>query len=107
MSAAALPRLVLVAAMARGGVIGAAGGMPWHLPADLAHFKAVTLGHPIVMGRRTFESIGRPLPGRTNIVISRGAPVLLAPWTDGPPWLACPECGRRTPYTDTREDTNR
>ncbi len=76
MSAAALPRLVLVAAMARGGVIGAAGGMPWHLPADLAHFKAVTLGHPIVMGRRTFESIGRPLPGRTNIVISRGAPVL-------------------------------
>ncbi len=72
------PRLVLVAAMARGRVIGDAGGMPWHLPADLAHFKALTLGHPVLMGRRTFESIGRPLPGRTNIVISRGHPELPA-----------------------------
>lgn len=70
------PSLVLVAAMARGRVIGDAGGMPWHLPADLAHFKALTLGHPVVMGRRTYESIGRPLPGRTNIVISRGHPGL-------------------------------
>lgn len=50
--------------------------MPWHLPADLKHFKAVTLGHPVVMGRRTFESIGRALPGRINIVISRGQPDL-------------------------------
>lgn len=45
--------------------------MPWHLPADLAHFRAVTLGHPVLMGRRTQESIGRPLPGRLNLVISR------------------------------------
>jgi dihydrofolate reductase len=71
-----LNRLTLVAAMARNRVVGHEGGMPWHLPADLKHFKAVTLGHPVVMGRRTFESIGRALPGRTNIVISRGQPVL-------------------------------
>lgn len=65
------PRIVLVAAMARGNVIGADGGMPWHLPEDLRRFKALTLGRPLVMGRRTFDSIGRPLPGRTSIVITR------------------------------------
>lgn len=75
---AASPVLVLVAAMARGRVIGRDGQMPWHLPADLAHFKAVTLGHPVLMGRRTYESIGRPLPGRLNVVISRGRPELPA-----------------------------
>lgn len=74
----AAARLVLVAAMARGRVIGRGGDMPWHLPADLAHFKALTLGHPVLMGRRTFESIGRALPGRTNIVISRTQPQLPA-----------------------------
>jgi len=63
--------IVLVAAMGRNRVIGADGGMPWYLPADLKHFKAVTLGHPVVMGRRTFEAIARPLPGRRNIVVSR------------------------------------
>jgi len=63
--------IVLVAALARNHVIGADGGMPWRLPADLKHFKQLTLGHPVVMGRRTFESIGRPLPGRRNIVVSR------------------------------------
>lgn len=68
--------IVLVAALARNRVIGHAGGMPWHLPADLKHFKAVTMGCPVVMGRRTFESIGRALPGRTNIVVSRGQPEL-------------------------------
>lgn len=68
--------ITLVAAMARGQVIGREGGMPWHLPADLAHFKAVTLGHPVIMGRRTWDSIGRPLPGRRNLVISRSAPTL-------------------------------
>ncbi|TVS13559.1 MAG: type 3 dihydrofolate reductase [Wenzhouxiangella sp.] len=73
---AARPRLTLVAAMARDRVIGRDGVMPWHLPADLRHFKAVTLGHPVLMGRKTFESIGRPLPGRTNIVISRSRPDL-------------------------------
>lgn len=66
----------MVAAMARNRVIGDDGGMPWHLPADLKHFKAVTMGCPIVMGRRTFESIGRALPGRANIVISRSRPEL-------------------------------
>ena len=52
-------------------VIGKDGGLPWHLPADLAYFKKVTMSHPVIMGRKTFESIGRALPGRTNIVISR------------------------------------
>ena len=63
--------VVLVAAVADNGVIGADGKLPWHLPEDLAHFKRVTTGHVVVMGRRTFESIGRPLPRRTNIVVTR------------------------------------
>jgi dihydrofolate reductase len=63
--------VAIIAAVARNGVIGADGAMPWRLSSDLRRFKALTLGHPVVMGRRTFESIGRPLPGRTNIVISR------------------------------------
>jgi dihydrofolate reductase len=64
----------LVAAMANNRVIGKDNQMPWHLPADLKHFKRVTLGKPVVMGRKTFESIGRILPGRRNIVISRTPP---------------------------------
>ncbi|MBM3367674.1 MAG: dihydrofolate reductase [Betaproteobacteria bacterium] len=72
-AAQAGPRVYLVAAVAANGVIGANGAMPWHLPEDLRHFKALTLGHPVVMGRRTWESIGKPLPGRENIVISRRA----------------------------------
>ena len=65
------PRLVLVAAIAENGVIGKNGCMPWHLPGDLKHFKRTTLGKPVVMGRRTFDCIGRkPLPGRTNIVLT-------------------------------------
>jgi Dihydrofolate reductase len=63
--------IVIVVAVARNGVIGRDGDMPWRLPTDLKHFKTVTMGKPIVMGRKTFESIGRPLPGRTNIVVSR------------------------------------
>ena len=59
--------------MARHGVIGKDNGLPWHLPADLKHFKATTLGKPILMGRKTYESIGKPLPGRTNIVLTRDA----------------------------------
>jgi dihydrofolate reductase len=59
--------IALVVAIADNGVIGRAGGLPWHLPDDLKHFKAVTLGKPLLMGRRTFESIGRPLPGRRNL----------------------------------------
>ena len=64
------PRLALIWAMTRNRVIGRANTLPWRLPADLAHFKALTTGHPVLMGRRTFESLGRPLPHRTNIVIS-------------------------------------
>ncbi len=64
-------RVVLVAAYAEGGVIGADGDIPWRIPEDFAHFKAATLGHTLVMGRATFDSIGRPLPGRTTIVITR------------------------------------
>lgn len=65
------PRLSLIAAMAKNRVIGIENRLPWKLPEDLAHFKALTLGHPILMGRKTFESLGRPLPGRRNIVITR------------------------------------
>lgn len=63
--------ITLVAAVADNGVIGADGGMPWHLPADLAHFKQLTMGKPILMGRLTWESIGKPLPGRKNLVLTR------------------------------------
>lgn len=64
-------KLSIVAAVAENGVIGLDKGIPWHLPADLAHFKTLTMGKPILMGRKTFESIGRPLPGRHNVVVSR------------------------------------
>lgn len=67
------PRVYLVVALARNGVIGACGKLPWHLPEDLQHFKRLTLGHPVIMGRRTWQSLGRPLPGRENIVVSRQA----------------------------------
>jgi len=74
------PEIALIAAVAENGVIGVDGEMPWHLPADLRHFKETTMGHPVVMGRLTYESIaadiGGPLPGRTNIVLSRGSPDL-------------------------------
>lgn len=70
---AARQRISLIAALARNRVIGRAGALPWHLPEDLRRFKALTLGHPVLMGRRTWESIGRPLPGRRNVVITRQA----------------------------------
>jgi dihydrofolate reductase len=63
--------LTAVVAVADNGVIGHEGGLPWHLPADLKHFKAMTLGRPVLMGRRTFDSIGKPLPGRRNLVVTR------------------------------------
>ena len=66
-----MPRVYLIAAVARNRVIGANGKLPWHLPEDLKHFRKLTLGHPVIMGRRTWESLGKPLPGRENIVISR------------------------------------
>ena len=64
-------RVVLVVAVADNGVIGADGDLPWRLPPDLAHFKRTTLGHVVVMGRKTYDSLGRPLPGRTNVVVTR------------------------------------
>jgi dihydrofolate reductase len=67
------PRLALVAAIADNGVIGRGGALPWHLPDDLRHFKAVTLGKPVLMGRHTYEAIGKPLPGRRNLVMSHQA----------------------------------
>lgn len=65
------PALALIAAVARNGVIGRAGALPWHLPEDLRRFRALTMGHAVIMGRRTWESLGRALPGRQNIVVSR------------------------------------
>lgn len=71
MSTVTTTPIALVVAAARNGVIGADNQLPWRLPGDLRHFKAVTMGKPVVMGRKTFESIGRPLPGRLNIVVTR------------------------------------
>ena len=66
-----MPRLCLIAARAANGVIGRDNTLPWRLPDDLKHFKALTLGCPVIMGRKTWESLGRPLPGRENIVVTR------------------------------------
>ena len=63
--------MTILAAVARNGVIGVDGGLPWHLPDELALFKELTLGHVLVMGRRTYEAVGRPLPGRTTVVVTR------------------------------------
>lgn len=68
-----MTRLTLVVARARNGVIGKDGALPWRMPSDLKHFKAATLGKPVLMGRRTWDSLGRPLPGRDNVVVTRAA----------------------------------
>ncbi len=90
----------MIVAMNHEGAIGCQGKLPWHIPEDLAHFKEVTMGKPIIMGRTTFESIGRPLPGRTNIVLTRNSEwnaegVITASWIDGALEVAaacdCPE----------------
>lgn len=73
MTARMAGRPVAIVAMADNGVIGSGNRLPWHLPEDLKRFRAVTLGHALLMGRRTFESIGRALPGRRNLVLSRDA----------------------------------
>lgn len=73
MPAATVPEIVLVLARAENGVIGRDGRLPWHLPADLRHFKAVTAGKPMIMGRRTFDSLPGLLPGRRHIVLTRDA----------------------------------
>ena len=79
-------KLSIIVAKSINNVIGVDGDLPWHLPEDLKNFKAVTMGKPLIMGRATFESIGRPLPGRRNIIITRqkdykveGAEVFLSP----------------------------
>ncbi len=70
-------KISMIAAMAKNRVIGKDNQMPWHLPADFVWFKKCTMGKPIIMGRKTFDSIGRPLPGRINIVISRDANLII------------------------------
>ena len=70
MSQSSGPRVYLVAAVAANGIIGAGGKLPWHIPEELKHFKRLTLGHPVIMGRRTWESLKGPLPGRENIVVT-------------------------------------
>ncbi len=80
------PTVTLVAAVAANGVIGRDGDLPWRIPADLRHFKRKTLGKPVIMGRKTFESLGRALPGRRNIVITRQAD-WVAPDTERAPSL--------------------
>ena len=82
-----MPVIEMVVAVAENGIIGKEGDMPWQLPSDLKHFKQVTMGCPIIMGRLTWESVGRPLPGRVNIVISRSALDL----PDGVVGVATPE----------------
>ncbi|MFZ5956741.1 dihydrofolate reductase [Pseudomonas knackmussii] len=69
--------LAMIAALAENRVIGVDNRLPWHLPADLKHFKAMTLGKPVIMGRKTWDSLGRPLPGRLNLVVSRQADLQL------------------------------
>lgn len=66
-----MTRIYLVAAVAANGIIGSDGKLPWHLPEDLRHFKRLTLGHPVIMGRKTWQSLKGPLPGRENIVVTR------------------------------------
>lgn len=77
--------LHLIAALARNRVIGRDQALPWKLAGDLPRFKALTMGHPVVMGRKTFASIGKPLPGRLNIVLSRSAPASAGP--NSPIWV--------------------
>ncbi len=73
-----VPKVSMIAAMARNRVIGRDNQLPWHLPEDLKYFRSVTWGKPIIMGRKTFDSLGRPLPGRTNIVVTGQAGLKLA-----------------------------
>lgn len=66
-----MSEIIIIVAIAKNGVIGRDGTLPWHLPSDLNHFKKTTMGFPLIMGRKTYDSIGRPLPGRDNIVLTR------------------------------------
>lgn len=82
-----MPEILVIVAQSDNGGIGCDGKMPWHLPRDLQYFKAQTLGHPVIMGRKTWDSIGRALPGRQNLVISRNTALAL-PDADTCPDLA-------------------
>lgn len=88
--------LTLVVAMARDGVIGKGGTLPWHVPEDLKHFKACTMGHAVIMGRKTFESIGRVLPGRRFVVVSRSPSFSAEGVTVAPSLEAALEAARET-----------
>lgn len=66
-----MAEVIVIVAVAKNNVIGRDGTLPWHLPSDLQHFKKTTMGSPLIMGRKTYESIGRPLPGRDNVVLTR------------------------------------
>ena len=66
-----MAEVIIIVAVAKNNVIGRDGTLPWHLPSDLQHFKRTTMGYPLIMGRKTYESIGRPLPGRDNVVLTR------------------------------------
>ena len=66
-----MAEVIIIVAVAKNNVIGRDGTLPWHLPSDLQHFKKTTMGYPLIMGRKTYESIGRPLPGRDNVVLTR------------------------------------
>ncbi len=72
-----MPEFIIIVAISQNGVIGRDGRLPWHLPSDLKHFKKTTMNYPIIMGRKTFDSIGKPLPGRNNIVLSRNSSLSL------------------------------
>ena len=69
------PIVTMMMAMDQNRLIGKAGDMPWHVPGEMAYFKRVTMGKPVIMGRKTFDSIGKPLAGRTNIVVTRNEPM--------------------------------
>ncbi len=71
MAAKNIPKITIIAALDRNGIIGVNGDMPWRIPSDFIHFKRTTMGKPMIMGRKQFETVGKPLPGRTNIVVSR------------------------------------
>ena len=109
--------IVFVVAIAENGVIGAGNAMPWRMKSDMARFKALTMGHPIIMGRKTYESIGRPLPGRRNIVLSSRPEFAPAGVEVVPSWEAAMErvsaedevfvIGGRAVYRKALPDANR
>jgi dihydrofolate reductase len=99
-----LIKLALIVAAAENGVIGRNNALPWYLPEDLRYFKRVTMGKPIIMGRKTFTSIGKPLPGRTNIVITRNPLFLAEGITVASSWAAALELAQQLAVVDDTEE---